>query len=96
MSCFWPVEYPAPRSRTGCAKPSGKALDEIEQIDARGGIGQLLVGDSGGAEADVFGDGAGEQMRVLQHHCRSCGADLRDRNSRMSMPPMRMAPRWTS
>ena len=46
----------------------GKALDEVQHIDIAGGLHQLRLGDGFVAEADVFGDGAGKQERVLQNH----------------------------
>jgi hypothetical protein len=37
MSCFWPVERVAPRSRTGSAKLSGEGADEVGDVDLFGG-----------------------------------------------------------
>ena len=65
MSCFWPVERPAPRSRTGSLKASGQGADEVGDVDFVGGLFDARVGDAGGAEADVVGDGAGEEEGVL-------------------------------
>ena len=44
----------------------GQALDEVEDVDVAGGLAQIGVGDGLVAEADVFGDGAGEEEGVLQ------------------------------
>jgi hypothetical protein len=54
-----------PRSRTGSSKPCGQALDEVEHVDVAGGLAQVSSVISR-CRADVFGDGAGEEERVLQ------------------------------
>ena len=44
------------------------ALDEIERLRALGRAAQLLVGRVGLADAQVLGDRAVEQQRLLEHH----------------------------
>src|SRR5579862_8887376 len=62
------------RGETGATLAHGlletlrKGLDEIQQINALGGFGKLSVGNSRSAQADVLGDGSGEQVRILQYH----------------------------
>ena len=66
MSCFWPVESVAPRSRTGSANLQRQGADEVADVDLVGGALEAFVGDPRGAEADVVGDGAGEEEWILQ------------------------------
>ena len=44
-----------------------QALDEVQHIDVAGGLAQACVGDGLVAEANVLGQRAGEEERVLQH-----------------------------
>ena len=67
MSCFWPVESELPRSWTGSSNLCGQALDEVEHVHIAGGLTSACFGDGFIAEADIFGDGAGEEEGVLQH-----------------------------
>ena len=46
----------------------GEALDELVGAGQTAGVNQLLVGGVGVAPAEVFLDGAGEQLVLLQHH----------------------------
>ena len=67
MSCFWPTEKPAPRSRTGASNPSGScsmkssawaspAAQRIRSSSIRSSSRRMLRA-----------DGAGEQEDVLEH-----------------------------
>ena len=42
-------------------------FDEVERLGAGGGFTQLRFGSVGFADAQVFGDGAVEQKRLLKH-----------------------------
>ena len=66
MSCFWPVESELPRSLDRLVELVGQALDEVQHVDVAGGLAQVAVGDGFVAEADVLGQRAGEEERVLQ------------------------------
>ena len=56
-----------PRSRTGSLNSCGQRFDEVEYVDVAGGLAQGGIGDRFVAEADVFGDGSGEEERILQN-----------------------------
>ena len=66
MSCRSPAERPEPPSRTTWSRPSVEAgRDPVDADRVRRGR-DLLVGRLGPPEADVVGDRAAEQERVLE------------------------------
>ena len=46
---------------------AGKALDEVQNVDVARSLAQIGLGDSLVAEANVLGQRAGEEKRILQH-----------------------------
>ena len=50
----------------GFGEGAGEGADEVGYVDFFGGVFYFLVGDPVGAEADVLGDGAGEEEGVLE------------------------------
>ena len=47
---------------------SGQRFDEVQHIDVARGLSHGIFGDGFVAEADIFGDGAGKEKRVLQNY----------------------------
>ena len=72
-----------------------QGADEVADVDLVGGAFEALVGDPCRAEADVVGDGAGEEERILQDDAEALAKLLRS-CSRTSTPSTRMLPRWMS
>ena len=62
-----PAESPLPPSRTSCCSPSSKRRAIRSTPTALRDVCDLLVGRLGLREADVVGDRAGEEERILQH-----------------------------
>jgi len=50
----------------GLGEGAGQGADEVADVDLVGGVGDFIVGDPGGAHADVLGDVAGEEEGILQ------------------------------
>ena len=50
----------------GLVEAGREGADEVGDVDFFGGVLDVFVGDPAGAEADVVGDGAGEEERVLE------------------------------
>ena len=67
ISCRSPAERPAPPSRTTWSSPSSNRAVTRSTPIACAAADDLLVGRLGAAEADVVGDRAAEEERVLQH-----------------------------
>ena len=63
-----PADSPAPPSRTVCAEPGLEAARDPVDADGLRDVGDHLVGRLRPREADVVGDRAREQERVLEHH----------------------------
>ena len=61
-------------------------------MTSRGGLAHGVVGDRVVAEADVFGDGAGEEERVLQDDGEVAGGARSRSCSRRSTPSTRIWP----
>ena len=56
-----------PPCEIGDANPSGMRVDELDRLRHRRRVAHLLVGRVLAAVADVGGDGAGEEHRLLRH-----------------------------
>ncbi len=50
----------------GLSELAGECADEFTDVDVVGGLLELLICNPGGAEADVVGDGSGEEEGVLE------------------------------
>jgi hypothetical protein len=77
MSCFCPVESVDPRSRTSSLNPLGRP-DEVGEIHVFGGLGDVLVLNALGAQANVAADRSGKQETDLAVRRRSGCAGRRD------------------
>ena len=67
ISCRWPVESVAPRSSTCVSNPSGRRGDERRWRRRARRLPNVVVGGLERSVADVVGDGAREEERVLEH-----------------------------
>ncbi len=67
ISCRSPAERPGAALAHLVCEPAVQASDQPVEADRARGLAHLGVGRLGAAEADVVGDRAREQERVLQH-----------------------------
>ena len=67
ISCRSPADSPAPPSRTTCSRPSSNRAATRSTPIARAAAATSSSVASGRAEADVVGDRAAEEERILEH-----------------------------